>query len=555
MSKSTLTALCLAAALAAHLSAQSVSFYAPLNFSAFFESGGPISVAQGDFNGDGKPDIAASFFGGEVQIFLNEGGGYLHQTASYSLSDSDLWNIAVGDFNHDGKLDLAVVVSGAGVSILFGNGDGTFAPPVNYNAGPNPYNVAAGDFDKDGKLDLAVATSAGIAVLINRGDGVFREPVNYGSDPYLFMAVGDFNGDGYPDLAAVDTSTNTVGLMLNLGNGAFGPPASIPAGPVPFYLTAADVNGDGLLDLAVTNPGANTISLLFGNGNGTFTAPQTLAAQSSNAVTVVDLNHDGIPDIAALVTGGFAVFLGTGGGSFGPPVTYTASPAGTFVAGDFNSDGNLDILLGTGYYTLSLYLGNGDGTFRTPSESTIPSSEGLNQTITGDFNHDGKLDLATCNPPNVSIMLGNGDGTFQAPLNYSVGSYPSAIAAADFNGDGNLDLAVADAAANALSILLQSPAATLSADSLNFGTVAVGSSARLTLTLANSGSAPLRIAGIAAASPYSEANNCAATLAPGALCGIAVTFAPATAGMQNGVLTITGNLSAPVTVSLAGTGK
>ena len=238
MSKSTLTAFCVAAALAANLCAQSVSFYAPLNFSAFYESGGPISIVQGDFNGDGRPDVAASFFGGEVQIFLNEGGGYLRKTASYSISRDDLWNIAVGDFNHDGKLDLAVVVFGAGVSILFGNGDGTFEASVNYNVGPNPYNVEVGDFDKDGRLDLAVTTSAGIAILINRGDGTFREPVNYGSDPYLFMAVGDFNGDGYPDLAAVDTATNTVGLMLNLGNGTFGQVCRLPWAPGRFPLTS-----------------------------------------------------------------------------------------------------------------------------------------------------------------------------------------------------------------------------------------------------------------------------------------------------------------------------
>ena len=159
---------------------------------------------------------------------------------------------------------------------------------------------------------------------------------------------------------------------------------------------------------------------------------------------IVDLNHDGIPDLTALVTEGFSVFLGTGGGTFAVPVTYAASPAGTFVARDFNSDGKPDILLGTGFYTLSLYLGNGDGTLRSPSAITVPSSEGLSQTITADFNHDGKLDIATCNPPNVSILLGNGDGTFQPAISYSLGSYPAAIASADFNGDGQPDLAVTD---------------------------------------------------------------------------------------------------------------
>jgi hypothetical protein len=357
----------------------SVSFLSPLDYAV---GGPPLSVAVGDFNGDGKLDLAvANPSSGNVSVLLGYGDGTFQAAVSYPVGGCGPSAIAVGDFNGDGKLDLAVawdlVYTAAYVTVLLGNGDGTFQTAVSYPVGANPSSVAVGDFNGDGKLDLAVAnsnlngianeSSTSVSVLLGNGDGTFQTAVNYpaGTNP-ISVAVGDFNGDGKPDLV-VANAYGGVTVLLGNGNGTFQTPVSHPVDGNPNSVAVGDFNGDGKLDFAVANnAGSYEVSVLLGNGDGTF---QTA-------------------------------------------VSYPVSAQAYSVAvGDFNGDGKLDLAVAPFSNNVSLLLGNGDGTFQTAVDYPVngnPSSCALVSAVgVGDFNGDGRMDFAAAVPcsKKVAILL------------------------------------------------------------------------------------------------------------------------------------------------------
>ena len=227
-------------------------------------------------------------------------------------------------------------------------------------------------------------------------------------------------------------------------------------------VAAADLNGDGKLDLAVGNLDSATVSVFLGNGDGTFKPRVDFATGLfPNSVAVGDFNGDGKPDLAlANGSGTVSVLLGNGDGTFQPHVEYPAGPGAFSVAvGDFSGDGKLDLAVannnGNQSGTVSVLLGNGDGTFQPHVD--YPVGVGPYSVAVGDFNRDGKLDLVVANYPSiftVSVLLGNGDGTFQPQVTYPVGRQPISVAVADLNGDGKLDLAVADFTDGLVSVLL-----------------------------------------------------------------------------------------------------
>jgi len=428
------------------------------------------AIVAGNF-GTGQIDLAVADSSlNEVDILLGRGNGTFQLSSSFEVG-LDPAAIVAGDFNGDGRTDLGVANNNSDdVSILLGNGDGTFQPKVTYAVGSNPRVIVAGRFDTDGHLDLAVANYLDntVSVLLGNGDGTFQPQSEAqdaaGSDPGAIVA-GDFTGDGRTDLAVANEYSDEISILWGNGDGTFEPPVEYPVGAGPDSIVAGDFNGDGRTDLAVANLRSDDVSVLLGNGDGTF-QPQVTYPAGTNpyAIVAADFNGDGHLDLAVagevLGSGGtVSVLLGNGDGTFRPPVTYAVGEdPDAIVAADFNGDGHLDLavanedLIGSGG-TVSVLLGNGDGTFRP--QVTYPVGKFPDAIVAGDFNGDGHLDLAVANPSfSISVLLGNGDGTFQPQVTYAVGSDPVAIVAGDFSGDGHLDLAAANSGGNTVSVLL-----------------------------------------------------------------------------------------------------
>ena len=256
-------------------------------------------LATGDFNNDGKEDVVAIGAGGSVVgrsgdiypagLFFYAGNGdgtFKPAGPGVNLLYVSVEQAVVGDFNGDGKIDLVITFEGlngtigdypgAGLIFLPGNGDGTFGTPVLIGQLPNPGAgpLLAADLNHDGKLDLVWQTSGGNAVLLGNGDGTFRQiPLNL-TPATSILALGDVNGDGYPDLV--------VGASIYAGNGdgTFQTTplytAPIPASSTVQSAAVADINGDGNPDLVAyygsSSPGFSQLSVSYGNGQGGFTS-------------------------------------------------------------------------------------------------------------------------------------------------------------------------------------------------------------------------------------------------------------------------------------------
>src|SRR5205823_9976620 len=288
------------------------TFQSAKNFAA---GKNPTLIAAGDFDGDGKSDLAVLRQGGasvndngDTTIFLSNGDGTFRKGQTLVPGNTPS-GIAVGDVNADHKLDLIITsLNPYSVSVLLGNGDGSFQSPVTYALGRGPFSVTLVDFDLDGRIDLAIFLAGYVDFLLGNGDGTFRTgpTVSIGSPLFFPMTLGDFNRDSKIDLVVHEchlfpsTGCNTV-LRLGNGDGTFQAPIPIPdiSLGVTAPAVAADLNGDGKLDLAGSNGTQVVVSL--GNGDGTFQQPLTLTAAAKPAVPVIaDLNGDKAPDLVTL---------------------------------------------------------------------------------------------------------------------------------------------------------------------------------------------------------------------------------------------------------------
>lgn len=354
--------------------------------------------------------------GGEFPV----GSGSLGFVASPS--------VVVADFNRDGNADIVTANDNDGtLTLLLGDGVGHFtqAPgsPIQA-AGKYVQAIATGDFNGDGNPDLVVTSNVGIEVLLGDGKGGFMIgpgiPAEFSGTFFTastLLLVGDFNGDGRPDL--LTWALGASFLWLGDGTGGFSSPKDSPLGNDSLTsIVMGDFNGDGKLDLASTGP---TPYIYTGDGTGRF-------------------------------TGQYQLFVGNPADGFGSAIA----------AGDFSGAGKSDLLTFLTYayvpFRTWTWLWTGSTSTLLPFNEVMSAPpQGLPVfVVTADFNGDGNVDWAGVDPYSgtVLVSLGDGTGAFTPALGspYAVGGAPFALATGDFNGDGKVDLAV-DTGSNVVVLL------------------------------------------------------------------------------------------------------
>ena len=429
--------------------------------------GASDSLALGDLNGDGRPDIV---IGGEREtVYINQGnrvfksvgnfqpgfhsdsvavvnfsgkvgvvGASQHEdvlTILYANSDGSLDDNAfdivtyglsgsasdmlITDLNGDGIPDTIVTygsaASGSGsMSVFLGTADGHFLARVDSTLSIAPTRFVKAALNKSGNTDLVGVSSSLSAVTLYFGSpGLdLGNAVTYavGASP-TGIAVGDVNGDGNPDLVTANSVDNTISVLLGSPNGTFGSRADFSVGTSPRRVKLADLNGDGRLDAVTVNSGSGSVTVLTGTGTGVFGAQATYAAGSAPTdITLAGLHGLSVPDIAVAdpASGNVVTLLNNGSGVFTPGSTIPVS-----------------------------------GTPFAIASGVLRPGSGIQDLVVSQFNSN-----------EIAILTNDGAGNFTQTAEYTVGTNPDAIVIGDFNGDGFPDIAVANFGSNTVTVLL-----------------------------------------------------------------------------------------------------
>jgi FG-GAP-like repeat/FG-GAP repeat len=394
---------------------------------------GPYTVVVADFDGDGRPDLAATAVRTDgVIVILGRPGGFAPPRV-YPVGRAT--QVLAGDFDGDGKLDLVVTYQD-GMGVLLGKGDGTLGAVRSSGAGGSEASLVAGDFNRDGKLDVAMTKPESIRVLLGNGDGSFQPPKTQAvpapprrGDLALDLVVGDIDGDGTLDVLAPTRAGHLTSLFGN-GDGTFRAGKTTEGweyGRRQAFV-GGDFDGDGKLDLAEASESSDSghpvyAGILLGNGDGTFrgTGNTGLLGHgrfygSSPKLTTFDLDGDGKLDLVVNIAQGslMVTALGKGDGTLGAP-SYYRLPGHVLVVADVDGDGKADVLTASGH-GLAVSAGNGDGTLRAPRSFLLGTDEGgvTGRVAVGDFDRDGLADVAltynNSTTQSIQVLLADGCG-------------------------------------------------------------------------------------------------------------------------------------------------
>lgn len=428
----------------------------------------PKAMVLADVTGDGIPDVVLSMlvdtgasFESSLLILQGDGAGGFPTALPLVPTETISPSIAVGQLNGDGIPDIAVVAGSLNhVSAYFGTGGGAFQAPVHNTVAITPGSVCAGDVDGDGDKDLVAVTSdpvnvlSSVGLLRNNGNGTFAPAVLYGGLPGAGEAVlADMDLDGRLDLVAAilggpatqfggtatDLRTHVVGLLWNDGAGGFRGSVAGPSFVSPQTEAIADFNRDGLPDLAIAD--ASSVWLALGQGTGAFGTPTLVASVPAGVqgLVVGDLDRNGAPD---MVVGGnsspTSILVGNGAGAFSVrSALFNGRPVAIY---DGNRDGAMDLLTSSGTSITFHQCSSPDLTSYLPGTS-VTASTGVNAVAVGDWNRDGVPDVVAVGNGGIGTFQGQTSGALGAQSLVMGGRVYNAVCAADFNGDGTLDLA------------------------------------------------------------------------------------------------------------------
>ncbi len=409
--------------------------------------------------------------GGFVSIYMSSGPGYMTVSSNSGFPASATIRLAPGAADV-GTATASVsatdftstVTESFTITVLAGNFPpscpATTFPVTSLATGFDPLGVAAADLDGDDNLDLLAADESDnkLSVHMGTGGGGFAPRVDFttGFGP-IGLAMGDFNRDGWLDVAVACSGSNAVSVLLGNGDGTFGAKRDFSVGSGPQAVVAADLTGDGRLDLAVANYYSGDVSILIGNGDGTFgVALSYFVGYGAIALAPGDFDGSGRPDLAVSVvdSGVVRLLLNNGSGGFTISVAISTGTPFDVVAADMNRDGKLDLAWTSQSNSVSVALGNGNGTFQPRRQFSAGASPF--HLVVADLNGDALPDIATANNSgsSISLLLGDGLGALAPRTDVSVSFGPYGIASGDLDGDLRDDLVSTTAFASRLLILL-----------------------------------------------------------------------------------------------------